>query len=262
MQISLSGRHALVGGASKGLGKAIAIELAASGASVTLMARNEEALKKLVTELPCAEGQQHNYLIVDFSNTEEYQKIIASFFETNPVDILINNTNGPQAGTVLEKNASDYKVAFDLLFQNVVYTTSLALPYMQQQGYGRIINTSSISVREPLPNLVLSNSIRAALATWAKTLSKEVAAHGITVNTILTGFFDTERLNELHTLQAHKLGIPMETVRTKVIQDIPARRLGNPVEYASLVAFLASDRAAYITGTQIPIDGGLLKGVW
>lgn len=259
MQVSLKGKKALVGGASRGLGKAIAIQLAASGASVTLMARKKEALEKVLQELPATEGQQHGYLVVDFADFNRFKSTITDWFRNNTVDILVNNTNGPSAGGVLEKTVDDYQVSFDLLFKTVNLLTMLALPGMQAAKYGRIINLSSVSVKEPLQNLVLSNSIRSAVISWARTLAKEVAREGITVNNILTGYFDTERLNEINGAQAEKRGISLETYKETMKKDVPAGRFGDPAEFGWLVTFLASDLAGYITATSIPIDGGLLK---
>ena len=261
MIISLKGKRALIGGSSRGIGKAIAQQLAESGASVTLMARNEEKLKAIISKLPVSEGQKHNYLLVDFNDFEGYEKTISRFFETHEIDILVNNTQGPKAGGVLDIEVSDYQEAFDVLFKSIVFTTQLALHQMIKNKWGRIINVASISVKEPLSYLALSNSIRAAMVTWAKTLATDVAQHKITVNSILTGYFDTERIKDLNTTKALQLGISTDEVRHNMEQQVPMKRIGNPKEYAFLVAFLASEQASYITGTQIPIDGGLLKSL-
>ncbi|MGW9687254.1 SDR family oxidoreductase [Flagellimonas sp. 2504JD1-5] len=261
MNISLLGKNALVGGSSKGIGEAIARQLAESGANVTLMARNEERLQQIVSELATAQGQKHGYLIVDFSDFEGFTSKITSFFIQNSVDILINNTQGPQAGNALEKKVDDYQNAFDLLFKSVVLTTELALKHMQEKQWGRIINVASISVKEPLNYLALSNSIRAAVVTWAKSLAIEVAKDGITINNALTGYFDTDRIAQLNAKKAEKLGIPSAEVRSAMETQVPMHRIGKPEEYGYLVTFLASEQAAYITGTNIPIDGGLLKSL-
>lgn len=261
MEISLVGKKALVSGASRGLGKAIAMQLAECGAEVTLMARNKEKLQAVLAELSVTNGQHHNYLVVDFADFEQFKIIITAWFQHYQVDILINNTNGPAAGGVLDKTVSDYQQAFDLLFKTVCFVTMEALKGMQVSNYGRIINLSSVSVTEPMQNLVLSNSIRSAVISWAKTLSRELAPQGITVNNILTGFFDTERLDEINRLQAEKKGIPLDIYKETLKKDIPMGRFGKPDEFGHLVAFLASGYASYITGTNIPIDGGLLKSV-
>lgn len=261
MKISLKGKKALVGGSSKGIGEAIARQLAESGASVTLMARNEERMKSIVTQLNTEEGQKHQYLVVNFSNFDTFKSTISSFFEHNAIDILVNNTQGPEGGGALEKNVDDYQNAFDLLFKSVVYTTELALKHMQKNTWGRIINVASISVKEPLSYLALSNTIRAAVVTWAKSLAYDVAQDGITVNSVLTGYFDTDRIAQINSKKAEKMGVPEEEVRSSMEDLIPAKRIGKPEEYGYLATFLASDQAAYITGTNIPIDGGLLKSL-
>lgn len=259
MNISLIGKKAMIGGSSRGIGRAIAQQLAASGASVTVMARSEDKLDALVSSLPTNNGQKHQYLVVDYSNFEAYKKIITTFFETNSVDILVNNTQGPAAGGALEKKVDDYQEAFDLLFKTVVYTTELALKGMMAKNHGRIINIASVSVKEPLAYLALSNSIRAAVVTWSKTLASDVGQYNITVNSTLTGYFNTERLKNLNASKAKSLGIPISEVEEQMLTQVPLRRFGDPGEYGQFVTFLASDQASFITGTNIPIDGGLLK---
>ncbi|MGJ1447684.1 SDR family oxidoreductase [Sphingobacterium spiritivorum] len=261
MKISLIGKTAMVGGSTSGIGKAIAIALAECGASVILVARNEEKLKAVQDILDTSQGQQHDYLVVDFSLFEQAKERIAAFFSSKKVDILVNNTNGPSAGGIREKAAEDYQQAFDLLFQYTVYTTLQALPHMETNQFGRIINVSSMTVKEPQDTLVLSNTMRTALVSWSKSLSRAVAAHQITVNTVLTGYFDTDRLNSLMEIQAGKMQLSFEEVKAKRVDAIPMKRLGKPEEYASLVAFLASDHAAYLTGTAIQLDGGLMTGM-
>ena len=196
MNISLKSKNALVGGSSKGIGLGIAKQLAESGASVCLMARNESRLKEIVDQLP--NSSKHSYLVVDFSKFEEYKIRIEEYAKNNQVDILVNNTQGPPAGNSLSKNIESYQEAFDLLFKSVVHTTSLVIPNMQKNKWGRIINVTSVSVKEPLNYLVLSNSIRSAVVAWGKSLSVDLGSDGITVNSILTGYFDTERIKELN----------------------------------------------------------------
>lgn len=259
MNISLEGKHALIGGSSKGIGRAVAVQLAESGARVTVVARSEALLQELVKKLRDTTGRPHDYLALDYTDLPSYRETIHAYLEKNPVDILVNNTQGPPAGTSLEKKTEDYQEAFDLLFQSVVFTTLEALPYMRKQGWGRIINIASVSVREPLGYLALSNSIRAALVSWAKTLAGDVGPDGITVNSVLTGYFNTERLKALNDKKAQTMGISPEEVTGRLISQVPVRRLGKPEEYGYLVAFLASQQAAYLTGTAIPLDGGLLR---
>lgn len=261
MKINLIGKKALVGGSTQGLGKAIALQLAKCGASITLMARNEKKLKSVLAQLDTKQNQQHQYLVVDFYNFNSFQKIISEFFQSNSIDILVNNTNGPEGGSALEKNTEDYQKAFDLLFKTTQFTTSLAINKMQKNNYGRIINATSMSVKEPINHLVLSNSIRAAVTIWAKTLATSIADKGITVNNILTGIFDTERIKELNEFQAKARGISAKEVLNELEKSIPMKRIGKPEEFAYLVTFLASEYASYITGTNIAIDGGLIKSL-
>ena len=257
MKIDLTGKNALIGGSSKGIGLGIATELANSGARVCLMARNETKLKEIIDQLPNSEN--HSYLVVDFSKFEEYKIKIEEYIKNNQVDILVNNTQGPPAGNSLSKNIDSYQEAFDLLFKSVVHTTSLVIPHMQKNKWGRIINVTSVSVKEPLNYLVLSNSIRSAVVAWAKSLSVDLGPDGITVNSILTGYFDTERIKELNKEKSKSLNISETEVLDKMKSLVPASRLGQPKEYGYLISFLSSDNASYINGASIPIDGGLLK---
>lgn len=258
MNIDLTNKNAFVGAATQGIGAGIATELAKCGANVTLMARNEEKLKNSLAALPVInDNQKHQYLVADFSDFESFKKIISDYFKSNSVDILANNTNGPEPGMALGKNVDDFQTAFDLLFKTVCETTSLALPHMIEQKYGRIINVSSLSVKEPIDNLVLSNSIRSAVAAWSKSLSNEVAQNQITINNVLTGYFDTERIQKLIKAESEQSGKSIEEITTARENKIPMKRLGKPEEYGHLVAFLASDYASYLTGVSIPLDGGL-----
>ena len=261
MKIDLTGKNVLVGGSSKGIGLAIAKRLASSGANVTLMARNIIALKRAVSELDKTKDQIHQSLIVNFSDFQSFTKKIDSFFEKNKIDILVNNTQGPPAGKALEKNINEYQKAFDLLFKTAIYTTSLAIPHMKNKSWGRVINVSSISIREPINNLTLSNSLRSALVMWAKGLANDIAQFNITVNNILTGFFDTERLEQLNSSKAKEQGKTLMEINKQIKALIPMKRFGEVDEYANLVCFLASDLSGYITGANIPIDGGVLKSI-
>ncbi len=261
MEIDLTGKFALVGGSTDGIGKAIAIRLAASGASVCIMARNKSKLEKVVNELDRSRNQKHKFLEVDFSNYNLFSKSIKYFFETNHIDILVNNTQGPEGGSAIEKSIDDYQSAFDLLFKCAVKTSLLALTNMRDKKWGRIINVASISVKEPLNYLVLSNSLRSALVTWSKTLSVDIAKFNITINNVLTGYFNTERLKQLNSKKAQKLGINISKIENKIKDTIPMKRFGNPEEYANLVCFLASEKSDYITGINIPIDGGFMKSL-
>jgi 3-oxoacyl-[acyl-carrier protein] reductase len=261
MKINLNGYQAVVGGSSRGLGLAVATQLAASGAQVTLMARNELKLKAIQQNLPTPNNQQHDYLVIDYADFPGFERRVIDFFESKSVDILVNNTNGPAPGTVLQKEVDDYQQAFNLLFKSYHSLTHLLLPHMHANGFGRIINLSSTSVKEPIPNLALSNTIRTAVISWAKSLSREVAPFGITVNNILTGSFDTERITEILNAQSQQTGTSMEKLIEEKRAKIPAGRFGKPEEFGYLVAFLASPMAGYINGASIPIDGGYLTAL-
>ena len=261
MKINLKDKKAFVGGSSKGLGYAVAKQLAICGAMVTLVSRNEPLLKKNMIELKKLTGFDHNYIVVDYNDSEGYNKIITEFFKTNSVDILINNTQGPNAGDVLSVSESDYKNAFNLLFQNTVNTSMAAIKGMKKNNWGRIINMASVSVKEPLSYLALSNTIRSAVTSWGKTLSIESGKHNVTVNNILTGFFNTERLNQLNSEKAKKFNVSTDEVFDKMSEMVPLKRIGEPKEFGYLVAFLSSDFADYMNGANIPIDGGLLKSM-
>lgn len=259
MEINLLGKNALIGGSTSGIGLAIAKQLADCGANVTLVARNEDKLRQILLTLDSSKGQNHTYLVTDYRNFEEYQKTISKYFETNLIDILVNNTQGPNTGNVRQKSTEDYQEAFNLLFQNAVYVTNLALVGMKQKGFGRVINVSSMTVKEPQDNLVLSNTMRTALVSWSKSLSNAVAKDNITVNSVMTGYFETERLTSLMEIQAKNEGITFDEVKENRIKSVPVQRLGNPKEYGYLVAFLASEYASFLTGASIPLDGGIAK---
>jgi 3-oxoacyl-[acyl-carrier protein] reductase len=261
MQIQLQNKIALVGGSTQGLGLAIATQLAACGATVILMARNEQKLQTCLQQLPTPNNQQHQYLVADFTNFTEYQHTITNFFDKNAVDILVNNTQGPPTATALQASNLQYTQAFELLFQTVTFTTQLALQTMMQKGFGRIINVSSLTVKQPLQHLVLSNTMRSALLSWAKALAADVAKYNITVNSILTGYFNTERTAQLQATVAANKQITIEEVQKEILQQIPMQRFGTVEEYGYLATFLASEYSSYITGTAIPIDGGFIKGI-
>lgn len=261
MNISLKSKHALVGGSSKGLGNAVAKQLALSGAKVTLVARSNDLMENTISELNKLTDCKHEYIICDYNNHEEYVKIMGDYLENNTIDILVNNSQGPKAGDVNSLSIEDYQNAFDLLFKNIVFTTMLALEKMKKNQWGRIINMASISVKEPLSYLALSNSIRSSVISWAKTLSNDIGSINITINNILTGYFDTERLKELNIEKAKKFNVEIDKLYETMKQQVPLKRIGDPKEFGFLVAFLASEQASYINGANIPIDGGLLKSI-
>ena len=258
MNISLKSKNALVGGSSKGLGNAVARQLALSGAKVTLVARSEDLLVNTINELNKLTDCKHEYLICDYNDHEKYSKIIGQYLSNNRIDILINNTQGPKSGDVNSLSIKDYQKAFDLLFKNTVFTTMLAIENMKKNNWGRIINMTSVSVKEPLSYLALSNSMRSSVISWAKTLSNDIGHNNVTVNNILTGYFDTERLKELNSDKAKKFNVDVDELYDTMRNQVPLGRIG-PEEFGYLITFLASEYASYINGANIPIDGGLLK---
>lgn len=251
MEINLKGKSALVCGSTQGIGKAIALELAKSGAQITLLARNENSLKKVISELP--NSAMHSYLLADFSKPEELKQTLKQ--DKNSYHILINNTGGPPGGSATDAETDQFVAAFQqhlicnhLLVQHCVED-------MKANKYGRIINIISTSVKQPLNGLGVSNTIRGAVANWSKTLANELGAFGITVNNILPGATETERLESIINNKT-KSGKSEEEVRKAMLSSIPAGRFGKAEELAYAATFLASDKASYINGTNVVVDGG------
>jgi 3-oxoacyl-[acyl-carrier protein] reductase len=256
MELDLSGRHAIVGGASRGIGRASAEALAALGAEVTCLARNAESLSQVTQGLDRAQGQAHGYLCVDYSDPEQLGSLIKSMVADKPAQILINNTGGPPDGPAHTARLEDFDTAFKQhLICNQVLMQAL-LPGMRQAGYGRIINIISTSVKQPIPNLGVSNTIRGAVANWAKTLAGELGPDGITVNNVLPGFTVTDRLDEIIDARIARTGEAREAIMKAMRGTVPVRRFAEPSETAAVVAFLASPAAAYINGVNVPVDGG------
>lgn len=260
MDLSLKGKRAVVCGSTQGIGKAIALALARLGASVTLVARDAAKLNRVVEELEKGEGRSHETLCVDFEDLPSLKaKIQAYAAAKSPVHILVNNTGGPARGDITQAGEAQFLAAFSKhVLCNQVLVQAL-LPGMKQVKYGRIINVISTSVKQPIPGLGVSNTIRAAVANWAKTLAGEVAAHGVTVNNILPGYTKTARLGELINAKAKDAGTTVQDVEAKMVGDIPMGRLGSPEEIAAGAAFLATPAASYITGINLPVDGGRLS---
>lgn len=257
MIIDLKGKQALVCGSTQGIGKAIALQLAASGANVTLFARNEGKLKLTINELDNSMGQTHDYITADFHSLQSFDQAISEYCAgKNNIHILVNNSGGPAPGQAIDAKAHEFIKAFEQhLVANQIITSSL-VPFMKNAGYGRIINVISTSVRVPIPGLGVSNTIRGSVASWAKTISSELASFGITVNNILPGLTKTGRLDALISSRASDAGISIDEMEKNMKAAIPAKRFAQPPETAALACFLASPLAAYITGESIKVDGG------
>lgn len=256
MNLDLQNKNALVCGSTQGIGKASAIEIAKLGANVTLVARNEETLKKTLTELDSSKGQKHNYIVADFTKPKDLKKKIEEHTKKNIVHILLNNTGGPAGGPILEAKAEEFTQAFSnhLLCNHILVQSVVS--GMKKEKYGRIINIISTSVKQPIKGLGVSNTIRWAVASWAKTLAGELAHFGITVNNILPGATNTERLHTLISLRAKKAGTTLLEEQQEWMKEIPAGRFADASEIANAVAFLASPAASYINGINLPVDGG------
>lgn len=267
MNLGLDGKGALVCGASSGLGWAIARELASEGASVVLCARSPERLEKAVqsirTQLDSGAGAGSvDGIVADLSVSEDRKALVQKAQALlGRIDILINNTGGPPSGPRSTLTEADWQAAYASLLASVVDLSGLVLEEMKEAGWGRIVNVTSISVKQPVEGLILSNSLRAGVTGFARTVANEVAPFGITVNNVLPGYTRTERLEALTAAGAARDGVPPEAIQDRWIAEIPAGRLGEPDELAALTAFLCSTRAAYITGQSIAVDGGWIRGL-
>jgi len=261
MDTSLAGRRALVCGASQGIGRAAAMALAAEGAAITGLARSEDDLRGLCAELPRAGAAAHDYLVADLSDPVSAERLVRGHAAGAPIHILVNNAGGPPPGLVTSASAEAFRAAFETLLLSSHALVQAVLPGMREAGWGRIINIISTSVREPIAGLGVSNTIRAATAGWAKTLSKEVGPDGITVNNILPGSTRTRRLETIIAGRAKAADTTMEAVEQVMMQEIPLRRFARPEELGAAVAFLASPAASYITGVSLPVDGGRLASI-
>lgn len=258
MNISLADHHALVCGSTQGIGKAAAIELATLGATVTLLARNEETLKTVLVELPTPDNQAHSYLLGDFSKPEQVKTTVSDHLKAgNPAfTILINNTGGPPGGPITEASVEEFFSAYTMHLACNHLLAQAVLPGMKAAGYGRIVNVISTSVRIPLNGLGVSNTTRGAVASWAKTLSNEIGQFGITVNNVLPGFTNTARLDQIIDGRAAKAGVSRDVIINNFKATVPAQRFAEPAETGSVIAFLCTPAAGYVNGTSIPVDGG------
>ena len=256
MNLSLTGKNALIGGSSQGIGLATAKELAHLGANCFLLARNETALQEAVQNLDTSKGQQHAYLVADYSQPEALKEKVSHFLGNRHIHILINNSGGPAGGPITEAKVDAFINTFQqhLVCNHIL--TQLVVEGMKADNYGRIVNIISTSVKIPLKGLGVSNTIRGAVASWAKTMSNELGAFGITVNNVLPGATATQRLSSIISNKSEKTQQSQDKIEQGMLSQIPMNRFGQPEEIANVVAFLASPAAAYVNGTSIPVDGG------
>jgi 3-oxoacyl-[acyl-carrier protein] reductase len=262
MDLGLNGRVALVAAASRGLGKTVARTLSEEGARVAIFSRRQEAIEAAAADIRSRTGGEILPLAADVNRPEDLERVVRATMERfGRLDILVNNAGGPPPGTFDTLTEEQWQQAVNLTLMSAVRLTRLVLPCLRMQGGGRIINITSISTREPVSNLLLSNSIRAAVANWAKTLATELAPENILVNCVAPGRISTDRLIELDTANAQRLGRTVEEIRGANEAEVPLGRYGEPAEFAAAVAFLASDRASYITGITLYVDGGKLASV-
>ncbi len=262
MQLDLSGRHALVCGASQGIGRACAVELALLGANVTALARRGDVLASLAESLPrIHDAQRHGFIVADSGDTDALRAQADALVAANPVHILVNNSGGPPPGGIVDATVQEF---LDALRKHLLANHTLVqavLPGMRDAGWGRIVNIISTSVKEPIPGIGVSNTTRGAVASWAKTLSSEVAPFGITVNNVLPGSTHTPRIEQIVAASAKKSGRSEHEVQQEMTAAIPVGRFADPAETAAAVAFLASPAAGYITGVSLPVDGGRTRSL-
>ncbi|WP_417290266.1 SDR family oxidoreductase [Corallibacter sp.] len=260
MNLNINNKNALVCGSTAGIGKATALSLANEGANVTLIARNEDKLKAVLAELPS--HRNHSYIVADFSNPEDLQEKITDFITKNHgFHILVNNTGGPAGGPVFNAKLEEFENAFTQHLKCNHVLAQAVVPYMKAEGFGRIINVISTSVKQPLDGLGVSNTIRGAVANWSKTLANELGQFGITVNNVLPGATGTERLTEIIKNKSAKTGNSEEESANAMKQAVPAKRFAKPEELAYAITFLASECASYINGINLPVDGGRTKSL-
>ncbi len=262
MNLDLTGKTALVCGSTQGIGRAVAEELALLGATVTLMARNEAALMLVCDSLPMPAGQTHRYLVADFAQPGAVHSALSAHLADYPnVEILINNTGGPKGGPLVQAQADEFVSAFHNHLLNNQTLVQLVVPAMQRAHYGRIVNIISTSVKQPIVGLGVSNTIRGAVAQWAKTLSLELGKLGITVNNVLPGYTRTARLDTVLTMRSEAANLSKADVANQMESEIPIGRFATPEEVAASVAFLCTPAAASISGINLPVDGGKTGGL-
>ena len=254
MNLDLKNKNAIVCGSTQGIGEASAIELAKLGANITLVARNKDKLLEVLNRLDTSKGQSHSFICVDFSNTEKLKSELDLL--NNTYHVLVNNTGGPPSGSIIDASVKSFEDAFRMHLVNNQLLVQKFIEGMKKEGFGRIVNIISTSVKAPIPGLGVSNTIRAAVANWAKTLSLEVGSFGITVNNVLPGYTNTNRLKSLIIKKAENQGESEENVSKSMRSKVPASRFGEANEVANAVAFLCTPAASYINGINLPVDGG------
>ncbi|OUR94412.1 short-chain dehydrogenase [Flavobacteriales bacterium 34_180_T64] len=260
MNLNLNNKYALVCGSTQGIGKATAIALAEEGVTVTLVARNEDKLKQVLSELP--QQRAHDYIVADFSDPDNLKSKVTSYIAANHgFHILINNTGGPKSGDLFSASTEEFTNAFTMHIICNQILVQANLEFMKSEHYGRIINVISTSVKEPIPGLGVSNTIRNAVANWSKTLATELAQFGITANNVLPGFTDTARLDQIIKTKAECGNTSEENMAEIMKGYVPAKRFAKPEETANAITFLASDAAGYINGINLPVDGGRTKSL-
>ncbi len=252
----------MVCGSTQGIGKASAMKLAEMGATIVLLARNEQKLKETLLELPQTAHQNHQYFVADFSNPDALKATINEFIKQGiTINILVNNTGGPKGGPIKDATTEEFINTFNQhLICNHILVQAL-YPGMIESGYGRIINVISTSVKQPLPNLGVSNTIRGAVASWSKTLANELGEYGITVNNVLPGATNTIRLQGIADAKSQKTGETVSEIFDEMALESPMKRIAQPEEIAAAIAFLASPEASYINGINLPVDGGRTKSL-
>lgn len=256
MDLSLRNKTAIICGSTQGIGLASAIGLSQLGASCVLMARNQPSLEAAMQQLDASQGQRHSYLVADFDKPETVKAAIEKFVAGNAVHILVNNSGGPAAGPITEAREEEFINTFNrhLICNHIL--AKAVIPSMKKEGFGRIINVISTSVKVPLPNLGVSNTIRGAVASWAKTMANELGQFNITVNNVLPGATKTQRLESIINNNAGKKNLSVDEVEKEMMKEIPMRRFAAPEELANVIAFLASPAASYVNGVSLPVDGG------
>jgi 3-oxoacyl-[acyl-carrier protein] reductase len=260
MNISLKNKTAIIGGGSQGIGKGIAKVFADAGANLILISRSEDNLKNTIAELPNNNDQYYDYVACDYANPNELkEKVSAKMSQIKSVDILVNNTGGPDPGFASSASLEVYQKAFNMHLLSYQVLLELVLPDMKKNQWGRIINITSIGAKQPLDNLGVSNTVRGAISSWAKIISRELATFNITVNNILPGYILSDRQYTLITAEAKRKGITYEDELQNRTKDIPMSVMGKPEDIGYAAAFLASDYARYITGINFPVDGGFLR---